>query len=136
MPRPYSRIAREIVPGWEISLAFVSPKTAQALNKRLRGKSYTPNVLAYPVGTKHGEVIICKQIARHEAPAFGLSYADFTLLLFIHALLHLKGLSHGTTMEKRERALLARFTRAGRTYGSSHHYRDRHRHLPSKGRRR
>ena len=53
MPSPFAKIAREMLPGWEISLAFVGPTNARALNKALRGKSYTPNVLSYVVGRAH-----------------------------------------------------------------------------------
>ena len=136
MGAPFERVTREILPDWEISLAFVDEKTAQSLNKKLRGKTYTPNVLSYVVGKKHGEVLICKAVARKEAPTFGLSYTDFLLLLFIHALLHLKGGRHGSTMERREQALLKKFGSAARTYGSPHRNRNRHRHLPSEDRRR
>src|SRR5579872_4346893 len=105
----YERIASEILPGWEISLAFVTPATARTLNKKLRGKSYVPNVLSYRVGTKHGEIIICESVAREEAPAYNLDPETYTLFLFIHGCLHLKGMAHGSTMEKREQALLARY---------------------------
>jgi probable rRNA maturation factor len=124
MTAPFARIARELLPRWEISLAFVTPKVAKALNKQLRGKSYTPNVLSYVVGKNHGEVIICKAEAKKEAKEFGLSYADFLALLFIHALLHLKGGRHGTTMERREQALLKKFGSVSRLYGTSHRNRD------------
>ncbi|MDO8623892.1 MAG: rRNA maturation RNase YbeY [bacterium] len=132
----HTRIAKDILPGWEISLAFVTPKIARSLNKNLRGKSYTPNVLSYVVGKKHGEVLICKEVARKEARDFGLSYSDFLILLFVHALLHLKGGRHGTTMEKREQALLRKYGSVARIYGPSHRNRNRHRHLPSEDRRR
>ena len=133
MPASFRRIHKAILPGWEISLSFVSPKLARSLNSKLRKKTYVPNVLSYEVGPKSGEVIICKSVAKKQARAYGLSYPDFLLLLFIHALLHLKGMAHGSTMERREQALLKKFGSASRTYGTSHHNRHRHRNLPSKG---
>lgn len=135
MPPPFARVARALLPSWEVSLAFVTPQKARDLNKKLRGKSYTPNVLSYQVGVRHAEVIICKTVAKKQAPLYDLLYPDFLLLLFIHACLHLKGGRHGSTMERRERSLLARFKSEPRTttHGSSHHNGNRHRHLPSKG---
>lgn len=125
MPALYARVAQKILPGWEISLAFVNARTARILNKKLRKKSYTPNVLVYQVGKKHGEILICKEVARAQAPSYQLSISHFQLLLFIHALLHLKGWAHSATMEKREATLLAQFT-----YGPQNSHRRRYRHLP------
>src|SRR5512141_2174587 len=105
----YQQAAHAVLPGWDISLAFVGPTRAQALNQSLRGKSYIPNILSYAAGAKSGEIIICPAVAQKQARDYGLSPDDFTSLLFIHALLHLKGLPHGATMEKRERQLLAKF---------------------------
>ncbi|MGH7175585.1 MAG: rRNA maturation RNase YbeY, partial [Minisyncoccia bacterium] len=101
----FDAVARKVLPGWELSLAFVSPTVARRLNSKLRGKRYTPNVLSYRVGPKHGEVIICKEVARREALHYGHSEPEHLLFLFIHALLHLKGMAHGSTMEKREQSL-------------------------------
>jgi ssRNA-specific RNase YbeY (16S rRNA maturation enzyme) len=38
------------------------------LNKKLRNKTYTPNVLSYAVGEKSGEMIICREVAREAGP--------------------------------------------------------------------
>src|SRR3989344_1612004 len=110
-PRPrssYAEAAELALPAWDLSLVFVGSTRARALNKKLRGKEYIPNVLSYEVGTKSGEIIICLSEAARQAPAYGMERGIFVLSLFIHALLHLKGMAHSATMEKRERALLAR----------------------------
>ncbi|MBI3572328.1 rRNA maturation RNase YbeY [Candidatus Kaiserbacteria bacterium] len=127
---PYSEIAASVLPGWEISLAFVTPKVAKALNKKLRGKNYTPNVLSYQAGEKSGEVIICLREAGRQAPEYGMSPRHFVLCLFIHALLHLAGRRHGSTMEKRERTLCKKWSVFPRPYVSTHRHRHRYRHLP------
>ncbi len=114
-PAPRARfieIAKKALPGWEISLVFAGPTRAKSLNKKLRRKSYVPNVLSYESGTKSGEVIICLDIAKKQAKDYGLSYPDFTAYLFIHGLMHLKGYPHGPTMERYERALMGRFVHA------------------------
>jgi len=136
----FSAIAKEILPGWDISLAFVGPAKARALNVRLRRKSYTPNVLSYAVGKKNGEIIICLATATKQASTHNMDERTFILYLFIHGALHIKGWTHSGRMEKCERMLLAKFAKsAGRLLPNvtTHRNRHRHRHVPSKnGRRR
>jgi rRNA maturation RNase YbeY len=66
-------------------------------------KSYTPNVLSYPLTDETGEIFICPTVAQKEAHKFNLSYEGYVAYLLIHGLLHLKGYDHGDTMEKLER---------------------------------
>jgi probable rRNA maturation factor len=138
MPPRYKEAAQAVLPGWEISLAYPSETLARRLNKKLRGKNYVPNVLSYRAGPKHGEIIICKEVARKQAPVYGMSAGRFRFFLFIHGLLHLKGMRHGSTMEQREQSLLRRFAgaRPRVTNGSTHRNRHRHRDLPGQDRRR
>lgn len=78
------------------------------MNMTLRGKDYIPNVLSYQSGKKSGEIVICLMEAKRQAPSFGMSYKNFVGYLFIHGCTHLAGMRHGPTMERKERALLAR----------------------------
>ena len=129
-PSVFSAIAKDVLPGWDISLAFVGEAKARALNKQLRDKDYVPNVLSYTLGKKSAEIIICPSEAARQAPAFQLPASSFLLLLFIHGALHIRGWVHGARMERCERNLLA-------TYGAAHSHRHRHRYVPGKnGRRR
>jgi rRNA maturation RNase YbeY len=132
----YEKVAAKVLPGWDLSLAFVGPAKALALNKKLRNADYTPNVLSYEVGKKSGEILICLSVAEKQSAAYDMSKENFVLYLFIHGLLHLKGMAHGVTMETRERKLLGLFTKSPvRTHSShvpAHSNRNRHRHLPSK----
>ncbi len=107
----YDTIAKQVLPGWEISLVFAGRARATSLNKVLRKKSYAPNVLSYVTGHKSGEVIICPEVAASQAASYDMTHKKFITYLFIHGLLHLKGLKHGTTMEKQERALILRVAR-------------------------
>lgn len=139
--RAFSVVAADVLPGWDLSLVFVSTARAQALNKELRGKSYTPNVLSYVVGDHSGEIIICPAEAKKQAPDYQLSATNFILYLFIHGALHIKGWPHGAKMEQCEQTLMARYATGGaRTiskHGTTHSNRHRHRDVPSKdGRRR
>lgn len=107
---PFQKVADKVLgKQGEVSLVFVSPKKAAALNRTHRKKAYTPNVLTFPYGKARGEIFICLPVAKKQAPEFGLSYTNMVLLLFIHGLLHLKGVRHGSTMEKSERRLLQTF---------------------------
>ena len=114
---PYEKIAKAILPTWDISLVFAGTTRAQNLNVVLRNKSYVPNVLSYESGKKSGEIIICLPVAKRQARSYGLSYPHFVIFLLIHGLLHLKGLPHSTTMEQHERTFLKRFTGATIEYG-------------------
>jgi probable rRNA maturation factor len=105
----FSKVAKRVLPGWEISLVFVGEKRALSLNKKLRRKSYIPNVLSYALGKKSGEIIICPREVSRQAASYKMSTNGFILYLFIHGALHIKGWAHGATMEKCERDLLARF---------------------------
>ena len=105
----FKEAAEAVLPGWEISLVFAGTRRAQKLNKVLRNKEYTPNVLSYESGVRSGEIIICPEVAKRQAPSYELSYPHFVGFLFIHGLLHLKGMRHGATMDTRERELLSRF---------------------------
>lgn len=123
---PYDKMAEAILPGWDISLVFVGEKRAQTLNRQLRNKDYVPNVLSYQSGHKSGEIIICPAIAKRENLDWGMGCHQYVAFLFIHGLLHLKGYPHGTTMERYERAHMARFIGVSVPHGSTNH--DRHRH--------
>jgi len=106
---PFAEAAAYILPGWDISLVFAGETRAQNLNVALRGKDYVPNVLSYEVGKKSGEIILCPMVAKRQAASYGMSVKNYQLYLFIHGCFHLAGLPHGPTMEKKERAVLARF---------------------------
>lgn len=106
---PFSKAQENILPGWELSLVFAGEKRARQLNTLLRKKTYVPNVLSYEVGKKSGEIIICPSVAQKQAPLYNFTYTQMTGFLFIHGLLHLKGMSHSATMDKKERELLALF---------------------------
>lgn len=129
---PFNKLASAVLPGWEISLVFAGARRAQQLNVALRNKSYAPNVLSYETTTnaRHsalhsGEIIICPEIAKKQAPDYGMPYKAFIAYLFIHGLLHLKGHPHGATMERKERELMTRFgfnasSRNGTTHRNRH----------------
>lgn len=97
---------------YSLSVVFSGEKRSRMLNKRYRGKNKPANVLAFPLSKYEGELVITPIIAKRQAPRFLQSYRKFLGRLFIHGLLHLKGLEHGATMEKEEQKYLRRFNLA------------------------
>jgi len=94
---------------YNLSLQFVGPSRAKALNVAYRQKTYSPNVLSFPLTPDTGEIFICPQVAVKEAAKYSLSPTGYVAYLFIHGLLHLKGLDHGDEMEKLEQRYLRKY---------------------------
>ncbi len=86
---------------YDLSLAFIGDKKALTLNQTLRSKNKIANVLSFPLSKTSGEILINKKQAIRDN--FSLDY------LFIHGLLHLKGLDHGSRMEREEEKLIKLF---------------------------
>jgi rRNA maturation RNase YbeY len=87
---------------YTLSLVFIGKTRASTLNKTYRNKTYSPNVLSFPLDERTGEIFICPQVAASEAAKFDLSPKGYVGFLFIHGCLHLKGLDHSDTMDKHE----------------------------------
>lgn len=82
-------------PEYDLSLVFCTPQKSHELNLKHRNKDKEANVLSFPLTDKSGEIFI------------KLPIKDFSVEhLFIHALLHLKGLRHGSRMESEEKKYL------------------------------
>lgn len=100
---PYSEMKDDILGReYRLSLVFVGQERARSLNKQYRNKTYTPNVLSFPLSEQDGEIFITPSIAKKECVKYDLSPTGYIGFLYIHALLHLKGLDHGATMDKAE----------------------------------
>lgn len=85
---------------YDLSVAFLSPaQMRRAMKYKRTPATQVSNVLAFPLSNTSGEILICKAAAKPYTIEF----------LFIHGLLHLKGLKHGATMEREEDRLLKRF---------------------------
>lgn len=107
---PFKRIKNHILgEKYDLSLAFVSEKESKSANKKYRGKDKPANVLSFSFSKTSGEMLICPRKAREDMGRFNMDYRSFVALLFIHGLLHLKGMSHGSKMEDMEKKTLSRF---------------------------
>lgn len=94
---------------YALSLVIAGDAYTRKLNIQYRQKSYTPNVLAFPLQKKSGEIFLNIRQAKRECRLREESLPYFTARLFIHSLLHLKGHHHGSTMERQEQKFLTRF---------------------------
>lgn len=88
---------------YELSFSFVSKNKIQELNRTYRGKDEPTDILSFPLDENHGEILICKEIAKERSKDRQLPTGDYIIFLLIHGMLHLKGLSHGSQMDKLEK---------------------------------
>jgi len=107
---PFVKI-KELVLGkeYDLSLVFVGEKRSRTLNKRYRNKDKSTNILSFPLGKKDGEIFIDLKSAKKDAVALEKGYNEFVKILFLHGILHLKGMGHGKKMEKEENKILKKF---------------------------
>lgn len=107
---PYEEIKKDILGSkYSLSLTFIGTKRAQELNKTYRNKTYSPNVLSFPLDEQNGEIFITPVVAKHEAKKFFMTPKGYIGFLFIHGCLHLKGHDHGDKMDKLEQKFVERF---------------------------
>lgn len=98
------------------TLRIVDIEEGETLNKTWRNKEHATNVLSFPVDknilgkTNYiGDIVICAQIAEHEAKAQKKSIDAHWAHLVIHGILHLQGYDHekdNGEMEKKEIQIL------------------------------
>ena len=87
---------------YSLSVAFVSEKKSREINKKYRNKDKSTNILSFALHKNEGELVLCKPVIRREAKNFDRTYDQFLVFLVIHGMLHLKGMTHSSTMEKAE----------------------------------
>ncbi len=92
-----------------LSLVFIEEKESKKLNSAYRNKNKSTNILSFPLDKKNGEIFITLTVAKKEAPGFNRKLSNFVTFLFIHGLMHLKGMEHGSTMERAEKKLQKKF---------------------------
>ena len=94
---------------YDLSFSFVGPKKMRELNRIHRGKDYATDILSFELEKNAGEIFICKSAAREKARLFARPLSNYLSYLFIHGLMHLKGMTHGDTMERHERKIRKQF---------------------------
>ncbi len=95
---------------YELGVSFVSPAKQKEINKKYRGIDKTTNILSFPLSDSSGDISFDLQKVKKDAPLFDMSYSNFLKYLFIHGLLHLKGMDHSAIMERQEKKFLKMFS--------------------------
>ncbi|HEY0908569.1 MAG TPA: rRNA maturation RNase YbeY [Candidatus Paceibacterota bacterium] len=88
--------------GYELSLVFLGDDESRRINIDSRGKDYIPNVLSFPLDESSGEIFLNPFEAKRQAKEFDRTPVNMIAFLYIHGLVHLKGMDHGVTMERTE----------------------------------
>lgn len=87
-------LAREPL-SFSIVVAVVSGPRMRALHRRALGKRSETDVLAYPLERSqdalHGEIAVCRDVARREAARRGHAVSAELALYAVHGALHLAG---------------------------------------------
>lgn len=85
-------------PGSIATIAFVSDRRIQDLNRRFRNVDKPTDVLSFPAdeGTNLGDIAISVETAAAQAKENGLAFDTEIAQLILHGLLHLSGYNHET----------------------------------------
>lgn len=90
---PFDKIKKEILDkDYELSIVLAGSKKMRKLNKQYRNKDKAADTLSFSFSKTEGEIFIHAK----ETP-------ERMRELFVHSLIHLKGLKHGKKMEKEEK---------------------------------
>jgi len=107
---PFEELAAAILPrNYELSLVICGDSLAQRMNKMYRKKTYKPNVLSFPLSKHEGEIFLNIRKAAREARRLGIPARARIAHLFVHGCTHLRGLKHGTTMDRLEQKVLKKY---------------------------
>ncbi|PIR85276.1 rRNA maturation RNase YbeY [Candidatus Kaiserbacteria bacterium CG10_big_fil_rev_8_21_14_0_10_45_20] len=108
---PFLRIKEKVLgKKYDLSLVFIDETRMRTLNTRYRNKKTSTDILSFPLDTLSGEMFISMNDVQKKAKKFSLSTKQYLGFLFIHGLLHLKGLDHGRTMERQENSWCRTFS--------------------------
>ena len=81
----------------DLSIAFVSQRQMQRLNRLYRRHNQPTDVLSFE---DLNEIIICPEVAQRQAGLSGWSKEQEIKFLLLHGLLHLLGFTHQTLAQK------------------------------------
>lgn len=95
---------------YELSLTLFGDLLSKKINRARKHKNQVANVLSFPLSKQSGEIFINPNSIKQQHRLFNLSEKDYFIYLFIHSCLHLKGMTHGSTMEAVEKRLMKKFS--------------------------
>jgi len=107
---PFEAIAKKTLPAnYQLSLVVCGDALARTVNRKYRKKGYAANVLSFPLERREGEIFLNVMAAKREAKKYGVPLRARLVLLFAHGCLHLKGMRHGSKMERVEERMVRSF---------------------------
>lgn len=107
---PFDLLKKDILGAdYDLSVAYVSSAEIKKINNTYRNKNEATNVLSITLDKKTGEILLCPQIIEKQKKDFGLNFQKLTVLLVIHAMLHLKGYVHSSKMNNIELRLRKKY---------------------------
>jgi probable rRNA maturation factor len=94
---------------YELSVVIVDETKIQELNRTYRGIDKPTDILSFPLSDTSGEIFMNPEQTALQAREFDRTFDNFLGFLFIHGLLHLNGMEHGSTMERAEEKVRTQF---------------------------
>ena len=94
---------------YTLSLVYINEAESKRLNKKYRNKNKSTNILSFELEKNSGEIFITPVVAKRQLKDFGRKFDNFIAFLFIHGLMHLKGMDHSSTMDRAEEKLRKQF---------------------------
>ena len=94
---------------YSLSVVVITPARMKRLNRTYRRKDASTDILSFPLSKNEGEIYFSMPDVRKKAKAFAMKEADYFSYLYIHGLVHLKGLDHGKKMDALEKKHCKRF---------------------------
>ena len=88
---------------YEITIVFLDPKPAKALNRQFRGKDYATDVLSFSNDVGGGELVLCPQVVCRQAQEHSLSFRTELGYMVLHGYLHLMGYDHEKTKKEAQK---------------------------------
>lgn len=111
LPRlPFVNIKNEILgTDFDLSLVFVGNSLSRRLNRIYRGKDKSTNILSFLLTKKTGEIFINLPLVKVEAKKQEENLRNYIWFILIHGMLHLKGMQHGSKMDRAEKKFRKKF---------------------------
>lgn len=106
MKKDWIKLKEEVLgKKYELSLVFAKEKLMEKLHQNHLKKNGATTVLSFSLSKNLGEIFLCPQFIKKEAKKYKFKYNGHLKKLFIHGLLHLKGLRHGEKMDTEEQKI-------------------------------
>jgi probable rRNA maturation factor len=113
-----------------VSFVLIDETKMKKLNKEYRGVNKSTDILSFP-NEEGGEILISLTDVRKKSTVYCLLSTDYLPYLFIHGLLHLKGMTHGSKMDRQENKFCKIFKLKNPFNASEDHSGNRRRHVRS-----